>query len=54
MGPLRPAFEACRGAVRSHAPMAQYLLNHLVADVLVFGDRDAADQVHWDFRLLVT
>ncbi|CAN0527286.1 unnamed protein product, partial [Ectocarpus sp. 12 AP-2014] len=40
-GPLRPAFEACRGAVRAHAPMAQFLLTHLVADVLVFGDKEA-------------
>ncbi|CAN0152002.1 unnamed protein product, partial [Ectocarpus sp. 8 AP-2014] len=44
-GPLRPAFEACRGAVRAHAPMAQFLLTHLVADVLVFGDKEAANQV---------
>lgn len=43
--PLRPAFEACRGAVRAHAPMAQFLLTHLVADVLVFGDKDAGNQV---------
>ncbi|CAN0294398.1 unnamed protein product, partial [Ectocarpus sp. 13 AM-2016] len=42
---LRPAFEACRGAVRAHAPMAQFLLTHLVADVLVFGDKEAANQV---------
>lgn len=46
-GPLRPAFEACRGAVRAHAPMAQFLLTHLVADVLVFGDKEAANQVQW-------
>lgn len=44
-GPLRPAFQACRGAVRAHAPMAQFLLNHLVADVLAFGDKEAGDQV---------
>lgn len=25
--------------------MAQFLLNHLVADVLAFGDKEAGDQV---------
>lgn len=33
--------------------MAQYLLNHLVADVLVFDDREAVDQVHDDIEILV-
>lgn len=31
--------------MRAHAPMAQFLLNHLVADVLAFGDKEAGDQV---------
>ncbi|CAM9282925.1 unnamed protein product, partial [Discosporangium mesarthrocarpum] len=44
-GPLKEAFVACRGAVRSHGAMAHFLLHHLVTDIVLFGDEGEVDQV---------